>query len=92
MKITTSKCRIILLICLIISPTILLAYNNFYLNNTTSPQVTNMFRSGDIETSLFTGKVNLAIPIYQLEDPDFNLNIALRYNAEGLNQKNILVI
>lgn len=87
MKITTSKCRIILLICLIISPTILLAYNNFYLNNTTSPQVTNMFRFGDVETSLFTGKVNLAIPIYQLEDPDFNLNIALRYNAEGFKPK-----
>ena len=60
---------------------------NFYLNNMISPQVNDMFRYGNIETSLFTGKLNLSIPIYQLEDPDFNLNIALRYNSEGFKPR-----
>ena len=57
--------------------------NDFYLNNMTSPQVSDMFRYGNVETSLFTGKLNIAIPIYTLNDPDFDLNIALRYNSEA---------
>lgn len=60
-----------------------MAEDDFYLNNMISPQVTDMFRYGNVETSLFTGKLNLSVPIYQLEDPDFNLNIALRYHSEG---------
>ena len=36
-----------------------------------------------IESSLFTGKVNYTIPIYKLEDPDFPLEIALRYQTDG---------
>ena len=57
--------------------------NDFYLNNMTSPQVSDMFRYGNVETSLFTGKLSIAIPIYTLNDPDFDLNIALRYNSEA---------
>ena len=65
----------------------LMASDDFYLNNMTSPQVSDMFRYGNVETSLFTGKLNLSIPIYQLEDPDFKLNIALRYNSEGFKPR-----
>jgi len=53
----------------------------------TSAQVADMFRYGDAETSLFTGRLNLSIPIYSLDDPDFDLNIALRYNAEGFKPR-----
>jgi hypothetical protein len=57
--------------------------DDFYVEHMTSPQVSDMFRYGNVETSLFTGKLNFAIPIYSLEDPDFDLDIALRYNSEG---------
>ena len=57
--------------------------DDFYAEHMTSPQVSDMFRYGNVETSLFTGKLNFAIPIYSLEDPDFDLDIALRYNSEG---------
>lgn len=60
---------------------------NFYLKNMTSPQVSDMFRYGNVETSLFTGRLNLQIPIYSLEDPDFNLDVALRYNSEGFKPR-----
>ena len=75
-----------LLVFMATIPTLALA-NDYYLNHTTSPQVTDMFRYGNVETSLFTGKLNLAIPIYQLEDPDFKLNIALQYNSEGFKPR-----
>lgn len=38
---------------------------------------------GSTETSLFTGRMSYSIPIYTIEDPDFHLDIALRYSAEG---------
>lgn len=56
-------------------------------NKFTSAQVTDMFRYGDTETSLFTGRLQLSIPIYSLDDPDFNLDVALRYNAEGFKPR-----
>ena len=36
-----------------------------------------------VSTSLFTGRMSYTIPIYTIEDPDFNLDIALRYSSEG---------
>lgn len=51
--------------------------------NIPSAQIADMFRYGNVETSLFTGRLNLSIPLYQLEDPDLSFNIDLRYNAEG---------
>lgn len=54
-----------------------------YLNNSTSAEVHNMIRYGEVETSLFTGTLNFSIPIYSLKDPDFNLDIILRYNSDG---------
>ena len=89
MKVTRLKYQIIwlsLLVSVLSLPALALA-DDYYLNHTTSPQVTDMFRYGNVETSLFTGKLNLAIPIYQLEDPDFKLNIALQYNSEGFKPR-----
>lgn len=53
------------------------------IENVTSPQVSNMFRYGDVPTSLFTGRIDLSIPLYTLDDPDFPLQISLTYNSEG---------
>ena len=36
-----------------------------------------------VTSSLFTGRMNYTIPIYTVEDPDFHLDIALRYSTEG---------
>lgn len=36
-----------------------------------------------VSTSLFTGRMSYTIPIYSIDDPDFNLDIALRYSSEG---------
>ena len=89
MEVTKLKYQIIWLalqVSVLCIPRLALA-DDYYLNHTTSPQVTDMFRYGNVETSLFTGKLNLAIPIYQLEDPDFKLNIALQYNSEGFKPR-----
>ena len=84
--VTHNYMRLIILQSIIISlllfPVELVA-SDVYVENMTSPQVSDMFRYGNVETSLFTGKLNFAIPIFNLDDPDFNLNIALRYNSEG---------
>lgn len=52
-----------------------------------SPQVSEMFRYGATETSLHTGRLNFSIPIFTLEDPDFNLTLKLRYNGEGFRPR-----
>lgn len=59
-------------------------YNNF---NSVSAQVTDMFRYGEFQTSLFTGRLQQTIPIYTIEDPDFKMDIALHYNAEGFKPR-----
>lgn len=56
-------------------------------SNFPSAQVADMFRYGEVETSLFTGRLNVSIPIYSLDDPDLNLDIALRYNSEGFKPR-----
>ena len=77
----STKPLLIITILATLLPATLLAVD-VYVDNLTSPQVSDMFRYGNVETSLFTGKLNFAIPIYSLNDPDFDLNIALRYNSE----------
>lgn len=37
----------------------------------------------DAKTSLFTGQMTYSIPLYTLQDPDFQLDIALLYNSKG---------
>lgn len=57
--------------------------SDFYLDNSISTQVEGMFRYGNVETSLNVGRLNFAAPIYNLCDPDFNLDISLSYNSDG---------
>ena len=76
-----------IIISLVLSSSLVWATNDFYINNTTSPQVSDMFRYGNVNTALFSGKANVSIPIYELEDPDFNLHITLRYNSEGFKPR-----
>lgn len=41
------------------------------------------YQYGDVKASLFTGHLSYTIPIYTVEDPDFPLEISLRYNTDG---------
>lgn len=43
----------------------------------------NAMASNGISTSLYTGGLSYSIPLYTLDDPDFHLDIALRYNSKG---------
>ena len=43
----------------------------------------SLLAQSGVSTSLFTGRMSYTIPIYTIEDPDFNLDIALRYSSEG---------
>ena len=61
--------------------------NSYYKYNFVSPHVADMFRYGEFGTSLFTGRMQQTIPIYTLDDPDFKMNIALHYNAEGFKSR-----
>lgn len=38
---------------------------------------------GEVNTSLFTGHFSYSVPIYTIEDPDFHMDITLRYGTEG---------
>ena len=51
--------------------------------NIVSPHVADMFRYGEFGVSLFTGRMQQTIPIYTVDDPDFKMNIALHFYAEG---------
>lgn len=59
----------------------------YYNRNATSAQITDMFRYGEFHTSLFTGRLQVPISIYNLEDPDFKMDISLHYNAEGFKPR-----
>ena len=61
--------------------------DDYYNPNTISAHVDDMFRYGEFQTSLFTGRMQQTIPIYTVNDPDFNINIALHYNAEGFKSR-----
>lgn len=61
--------------------------SDFYTYNMPSAHVANMFRYGDVEPSLFTGCLNIAIPLYLMDDPDFNFDISLKYNSEGFKPR-----
>ena len=59
----------------------------FYNYNSTSAHVTDMFRYGEFQTSLFTGRLKVSVPIYRVDDPDFKMDISLHYNAEGFKPR-----
>lgn len=43
----------------------------------------SFIRQGDISPSLYTGTINLSIPIYTYQDRDFTLPIAANYSSNG---------
>ncbi len=43
----------------------------------------SLLAQSGVSTSLFTGRMSYTIPIYTIEDPDFHMDIALRYSSEG---------
>lgn len=57
------------------------------IENRPSPQSEAMCRYGQVHTSLFTGQLNLSIPLYSIDDPNFGLDIALRYTSEGFKPR-----
>lgn len=73
--------KLLLLLCIGIGVEELSAVE--FKDNIPSPQSASMIRYGNVETSLFTGGLDFSIPIYSIDDPDFDLSIALRYNSEG---------
>lgn len=52
-----------------------------------TPAVSNMFRYGETETALFSGKINYSVPIYSLTDPDFDLDISVSYTSDGFKPR-----
>ena len=60
---------------------------DFYNYSTVSAHVTDMFRYGEFQTSLFAGRLQVSVPIYIVNDPDFKMDIALYYNAEGFKPR-----
>lgn len=55
-----------------------------------SSQTADFIRQGNIPVSLYTGQVNLTIPLYRIKDSDFDIPIALHYAGDGLkpNRRN----
>ena len=84
MKISLRKFLFALVFSLV---TIYTNAEDFFNFNTVSAQVADIFRYGEFGTSLFTGRMQQTIPIYTLDDPDFKMNIALHYNAEGFKSR-----
>lgn len=78
---------VLLITHMLLSSSLVWATEDFHINTKTSPQVYDMFRYGNVNTALYTGKVNVSIPIYELDDPDFDLKIALRYHSEGFKPR-----
>lgn len=58
-----------------------------YRDNITTPQVSNLFQYREVQTALYTGRLNIHIPLYNLKDPDFPLEISLGYNSEGFKPR-----
>jgi len=48
-----------------------------------TPQTADFMKYGDIPVSLFTGKMNIEIPLYRIKDRDFDIPISLLYTADG---------
>ncbi|MBR5907967.1 MAG: hypothetical protein IKZ50_06215 [Bacteroidales bacterium] len=43
----------------------------------------NFIRQGDVSPSLYTGTINLSIPIYNFKDKDFNFPLVATYSSNG---------
>ena len=50
----------------------------------------NFVRQGEVSPSLYTGTINLSVPIYEYKDKDFTIPIVATYSSNG-NQPNQIV-
>jgi len=48
-----------------------------------SPQTWDFMKYGNVPVGLYTGRLDLQIPIYHYQDSDFDINITLGYNSAG---------
>jgi len=48
-----------------------------------TPQTADFMKYGNTPVSLYTGQIDLSIPIYRIKDPDFNIPVSITYNSEG---------
>lgn len=48
-----------------------------------TPQTADFMISGKFPVSMYTGKLNISIPIYNIKDPDFDHPITASYNSDG---------
>lgn len=48
-----------------------------------TPQTSDFVKYGEIPVSLYTGKMNLEVPIYEIKDRDFDIPISLVYTSDG---------
>ncbi len=51
---------------------------------TASPQVASMGKVGEIPIDISTGRINYTIPIFEIQEGNFNMPISLSYNYSGL--------
>lgn len=48
-----------------------------------SPTTSDFMKYGDIPVSLYTGKINKEIPIYNVKDSEYDFPISLIYTSDG---------
>lgn len=74
------KYYILLLICSLL-PFTLHAQVKF---SKPSPQTAELMRHGQMPVSLYTGQISPEIPLYHLQDKDFDIPLVLKYACDGL--------
>ena len=70
--------------CLSLQPFLPLSAQDQPLQGKVSPQTADFVRYGNMPVSLYTGQVSVSVPLYHLQDPDFDLPLVLNYSADGL--------
>lgn len=51
--------------------------------NISSPGVSDFIKYGNIESSKYSGTLNLSIPLFSISDKDFPISASLNYNSSG---------
>ena len=54
-----------------------------------SPEVTQFTKYGNVDVSLYTGRPNISIPIYNLQGKEVSVPISLSYDASGIKVEQI---
>lgn len=72
--------RLILILSVCLLSLVLKAQNEY---GKVSPQTADFIKYGNIPVSLYTGQVNVSVPLYHIEDPDFDIPLVLNYVSDG---------